>query len=224
MKKYLLILLTSSLLLSEIMLRIDRTWGFFLYALMITGCLIVLSKEENQSDLSKIIIIFLILPIIRIFELFLVFDLFWNVFIVYYVLLFLSSFYLFKSKMNIGYTKKGLYLLPLIVILSINLGFLGRILFEFENNFRLLLLIPLIAYTEEILFRGLIQNSIEKNYGLINSIIFTTLLYGIFSLSLGYPLFLLMSFASLIMSIIYIKKNIFLTISMNMIIHIFLFI
>ena len=224
MKKYLLVLLSLSMFLSEIILRINETAGFFLYGFLIAGCLISLAKAESLDNYGKLIIVFMILPIIRIAELFIVFEFFWRIFIVYYILLFLVSFYSIKFKINPGYTKEKLYLLPLVILLGVSLGFIGN-LFGFEKYAGLIFLIPLIAYSEEVLFRGLIQNFIEKSYGIFPSIFFTALLYGIFSLSFGFPAVLFLFFTAGIISFIYyFTKNIFLTIAINLILHLFLFV
>ena len=223
MKKYLLILLSLSVFLSEIILRINETAGFFLYSFLIAGCLISLAKAESLDNYGKLIVVIMILPIIRIVELFIVFEFFWKTFMVYFILLFLVSFYSIKFKINPGYTKKKLFLLPLVIVLGVSLGFLGNLL-GFEKYFGLIFLIPLIAYSEEVLFRGLIQNFIEKSYGVGISIVFTALLYGIFSLSFGFPV-LVIFFISLIISFVYsFTRNIYLTIAMNMIFHLFLFV
>jgi len=224
MKKYLLILFGLSVFLSEIILRINETVGFFLYCFLIAGCLISLAKAEFLNDYGKLIIVFMILPIIRIVELFLVFDFFWKSFIIYYILFFLVVFYSINFKINPGYTKKKLYFLPLVILISVCLGFIGN-LFDFERYVGIIFLIPLIAYSEEVLFRGLIQNFVKRNYGVLSSIIFTALLYGIFSLSFGFSGVFVIFLISFVISLIYnFTRNIYLTITMNMIFHLFLFV
>ncbi len=225
MGKYLLILFSLSLFLSEIILRINQTFGFLLYSFLIAGCLISLAKAESLDNPSKLIIVFMILPIIRIAELFIVFEVFWKTFIVYCILLFLVIFYSMEFKINPGYTTKKLYLLPLVIIFSIFLGVIGNSFFSFEKYGLFFFLIPLIAYSEEILFRGLIQNFIKKNYGVVYSILFTAVLYSIFSISSGFPAVLFILFTALIISsIYYFTENIFLTIAMNVVLQLFLFV
>ena len=224
MRKYLLVLLGLSVFLSEVILRINEIAGFFLYSFLIAGCLISLSRAESLNNHAKLIIVFMILPIIRIAELFIVFEFFWRVLIVYLLLFFLVTFYSIRFKINPGWTKEKLWLLPLVILVSIFLGYVGNVFFSFERYTELLLLIPLIAYSEEILFRGLIQNYAKKSYGAIASILFTALLYGIFSLGHGFPAVLFIFLVALITSLIYNStKNIFLVITINMILHFFLF-
>lgn len=224
MRKYLLVLLSLSMFLSEIILRINQTFGVFLYSLLITGCLIALSKKESLDNYGKLIIVFMILPIIRIVELFLVFEIFWRVFVVYFILLFLVSFYCLKFKINPGYTKEKLGLLPWVILVAVFLGFMGNVLFEFDKYLGFVFLIPIIAYSEEVLFRGLIQNLGEKSCGVFCSIFFSSFLYGIFSLSFGFSVIFIFIIAFVIGLTYYFTKNIFLTIAINMIFHLFLFV
>ncbi len=224
MRKYLLVLLSLSLLLSEIIIRISPVFGFFLYSSLIAGCLISFSKAEKLEDYSKLAIVLMILPIIRIAELFIGFDFLWRSISVYYVLCFLVTFYTIQFKINPGYTKRRLYLLPLVILAGVTLGFIGN-LFPFEKYSGFLLLLPIIAYSEEVLFRGLIQKLINNSYGGFSSIFFTSLLYSIFSLGYGLPIALFLFFVSLISCLIYhYTKNIFLTIAINLIFHGFILI
>jgi len=224
MRKYLLVLLSLSIFLSEIILRINEIAGFFIYSFLISGCLLSLSRAESLNNHAKLIIVFMILPIIRIAELFVVFEFFWKVLIIYLILFFLVSFYSIRFKINPGWTKKKLWLLPLVIVFSAILGYVGNVFFNFEGYPELLLLIPLIAYADEVLFRGLIQNYAKKSYGAVSSILFTALLYGIFSMSYGFPAVLFIFLMALTISLIYnFTRNIFLTIAMNMVFHVFLF-
>lgn len=225
MKKYLLVLLGLSVFLSEVILSINEVAGFLLYGFLISGCLIALSKTESLNNHAKLIIVFMILPIIRIAELFVVFEFFWKVLIVYLILFFLVSFYSMRFKINPGYIKEKLWLLPLVIVFSAFLGYIGNVFFSFEGYSKILLLIPLIAYSEEVLFRGLIQNYARKSYGAVASVLFTALLYGIFSLGYGFPAVLFIFLTALIICLVYnYTKNLFLTIAMNLILHFFLFV
>lgn len=224
MRKYLLVLLGLSVFLSEVILRINEVAGFFLYSFLIAGCLISLSRAESLNNHAKLIIVFMILPIIRIAELFIVFEFFWRILIVYLILFFLVTFYTIRFKINPGWTKEKLWFLPLVILISIFLGYIGNVFFGFKGHTGLLLLIPLIAYSDEVLFRGLIQNYAKKSYGAVSSILFTALLYGIFSLGYGFPAVLFIFLVALITSLVYnYTRNIFLVITINMIIHLFLF-
>jgi len=225
MKKGLLVLILLFIFLSEIGLKINVTLGFVFYIALITGVLLSLHKVESLDNYGKLAVIFLILPMIRIAEFFMNFDYFWKNLIVYYILLFLVCFYSFKFKINPGYNKKYLVLLPLAILLGISLGFLGNSLFSFEKDIKILILVPVIAYSEEVLFRGLIQNLIKKEYSWVIAVLITAIIYGIFSLSFGFNFLVFIFLVNLIISLIYnFAGNIFLTITINIILQTFLFI
>ncbi|MBS3073164.1 hypothetical protein J4477_05005 [Candidatus Pacearchaeota archaeon] len=171
LSKNLLILLSASVFLSEIILRVNETAGFLLYSFLILGCLLSLSKAKTLNDEAKLLIVFIVLPILRIAELFIFFESFWKIHLVYLILFFLVTFYSAKFKVNPGFFKENLWMIPIVIILSAVLGFTGNFFFTFEKHLELLFLIPLIAYSEEVLFRGLIQNYAEKGYGGIASIV-----------------------------------------------------
>ena len=96
-------------------------------------------------------------------------------------------------------------------------------MFELEKVAGILFIIPFIAYAEEVLFRGMIQNLVEKNYGVLSSVIISSLLYGIFTIGFGSIAFFML-FIGLVFSLIYLlTKNIYLTIAANMAVHLVLF-
>jgi len=224
MPKNSLFLLSISILLSEIILRLNETAGFFLYSFLILGCLITLSKAKSLNDEAKLLIVFIILPILRIAELFVLFPFFLKINIVYIILFFLVTFYSLKFKINPGFSKRNLWMIPLVIIISIILGIIGNAFISFEKYPGLIFSIPLIAYSEGILFWGLIQNYSEKNHGAIASIMFSSFLYSVFSLSLGFPAVLFIFISAFFIGITYNStKNIFLVITMNFILHLFLF-
>jgi len=225
MRKYLLILLISTIFLSEIILRVNEIAGFIFYISLITGVLISFHKAESLDDYGKLAVIFTIIPILRIAELFITLEFFWKTLIFYYLLFFLVTFYSIKFKINPGYTKKGLILMPLVIFLAISLGYLGNAFLNLDKYIGLLALLPIIAYSEEVLFRGLIQNLIKKIYSPLTSILSTALLYGIFSLSYSFSAIIFFFITALIISLVYnYTKNIFLTITINLILHFFLFV
>jgi len=223
MKKFLPILIGLSFLLSEILLKIDATFGFFCYIILITGCLISLSRKEELDVYGKLMFVLLILPMMRIAELFINFSYLWRSFIIYYVLLFLVLIYSGRFKINPGYTKKGLILLPLVIVLGVVLGALGNEVSEKYSEF--ILFLPIIVFSEELLFRGMIQNLVKEGYGTKLSIIIPSIVYVIFSLNYNLFTVFFLFIASLVSSIIYhYTKNIFLTITLNLIVHFFIFI
>jgi hypothetical protein len=114
--------------------------------------------------------------------------------------------------------------MPLVVILGVVFGLLSNGLFEFNKYPALFFLLPIIAFSEEILFRGLIQNLMSKEYGLIISLFFSSVLYCIFSVY-GFPALILIFLFSIINGIIYhYTKNIYLPVTISIIFHFFILI
>lgn len=225
MKKYLLILLGMALFLSEIILSVKPEFTFITYSILIGGCLISLSNEETLTNAGKLMIIFMILPIIRISELFLNFSFIWNTVVIYFIMFFLVVFYSMKFKIDPGYKSRFLILLPVVILLGITLGVLGNTLFEFEKIPRILSILPILVFSEEVLFRGLIQNLIQKESSGFTAVVFTSLIYGIFSVGFGFPALWFIFAISLIMSLIYaMTKNIYLTMTFSFILHLFIFV
>lgn len=229
MKKPFLILIIFAFLVSEIILRWNQLAGFLVYSVLIGIILVALEKEEHLQHLishsEKLLIFVLIVPIARIVEIFITFGLFWRILAFYSILAFLIIFYTRKFKINPGYTKKYLWFVPISIIIGILLGYLGNYVFNFEKNLILLTIIPLISLSEELLFRGMIQNYAKKDFGALFSMLSTSILFGIFSLGLGI-MFALFSFAcSLIICMIYDHtENIWLTIPINLAINVLLFV
>mgnify|MGYP001589383517 CR=1 FL=1 len=224
MRKYLLVFLTLSLLLSEAILEFSPVIGFLTYGLLITGCLISLSRTESLDNQGKLVISFMILPIVRVAELFIGFAYPLRSIIAYYILFFLVVVYSLKFKVDFSNWKRGLYFLPLTITFGIIIGITGNWLFNFDKYPEILLILPIMAFSEEALFRGLIQNLIKKDHGTFASIFFTAFLYGIFSLSLGIKFAFFMFLANLLLCLIYSKtKNIWMTIPVNFIMNLLLF-
>jgi membrane protease YdiL (CAAX protease family) len=221
-KKYLPIIMIPSLLLFEIILKVDPTIGFFCYTILVTGCLIILENQERLDLPNKLMIIILILPMIRVAELFIPLGYMWKTLIVYIALLFLSFIYSVKFDINPGFKKKGLRLLLLAVIFGVVLGTIGSKMIN-ENYRSLIFIIPLIVFAEELFFRGMLQNLTHQIYGNKISIIFPSLIYVIFSLNYTAPVILLFFLVSLANSLVYhYTKNIFLPIGLSLTFHFFM--
>ncbi len=221
MKKYLLWILSLGLILSEIILKLKPEFGFIVYSVLIGGCLIALAEHEKLDDYGKLIIIFMILPIVRVSELFIGFNFFVRSFVVYYILGFLVVFYGLKFKIDPGYSKKYLWYIPLVVILGGILGILGNV-FDFTHYSGWLFLLPIIAFSEEVLFRGLIQNLINKEYGVVYAIIISSIIYCVFSLYSFPMLFVVFAFSLVSGIIYYFSKNIYLSMIFNLVFHLFI--
>jgi membrane protease YdiL (CAAX protease family) len=227
MKKIYFIALIALFFILELVLWINQTVGFYAYVVLVGVILIALERDKSKEfDFTEKLLIFLtIIPIARISEFFIEFGFFWETFIFYFVISFLVIFYTKKFRINHGYTKKKLWFLPLSIVIGILMGYAGNYLFELEKYPELLVLIPLIVFSEEILFRGMIQN-FAGEYGSSFSIIITSLLVAIFSfMSLGYQFAIFLFMCNLIIGLIYDETgNIFLTIPISLILNLLLFI
>ena len=222
MNKYLLWLLAISLFLSEIILKFKPEFAFICYCFLIGGCLISLSLGDSLDNRGKLVIVFMILPILRISELFLQFNFIWNSFILYYLLLFLVVFYCIQFGFAPRFSSKFLFVLPIVLIFGGLVGVLGNMFFSFEKSIWFFSLLPIIAFSEELLFRGLIQNLTLREYGGVFSIFFTSLLYGIFSLGFGLEIAFFFFCVSLAVSFIYfLSEDFYLCFFVSLVLHLF---
>ena len=102
---------------------------------------------------------------------------------------------------------------PKIIVL----GLIGSLIFDIEKNRMIFYLLPLIAFSEEILFRGLIQREIKNIYNSLDGIFVSAIICFIFSFSYGAQLALFFLAVSLISAYFYNKtSNIWLSISINL--------
>lgn len=220
-----LLMVISSIIITEIILRINETAGFVFYLFLITGVLLAFSKIEHSINSKNLTIILLILPVLRIAELFIRFDFFWKALIFYYFLSFLVVYYSFEFRIKVGYTKKWLSLLPLVIILAVLLGVLGNSLLGFHKSLTFLIILPVLVYSEEVLFRGMIQNLAGNEFSYFFSILISAILYGVFSSTYGFYAFIFFFALAFITGLIYsITRNIFLTLTMSFIVNLILFV
>lgn len=223
--KKLIFMILAVMLFSEILLQINELVGFVCYTLLITGILLTLINLEKIDDSAKLIILFMIFPMIRILELFLHLSFYWRISVVYYLFLFLTIFYFIKFGFDFKSKQKSFWFILLSLVLGGIFGFLGSNFLEVQKSFWFITILPIIAFSEEVFFRGMIQKLIEKNYGIAYGIILTSMFYAIASLGLGIGLLPFFLLFSLVLSIIYsITKNVWLTLIMNLIVHLFMFV
>ena len=217
-KTFLFVIL--GILIAELIFSLNQTLGFVIYAVLL-GVVLISMEKDITLDKSEMLLIFLmIVPIARRSELFLPFTALWKIFAFYAVIAFLAIYYGEKFWIKSGNVKfEDLSYLVIIVIASIFVMAGAEYFFHMTNS----IVIPLIffiAYAEEILFRGEIQNLIGEKYGGAYAVFFTSLLYGIFTISYGFPIFLFAFLASIILCAIYqYTKNIYLTFMINVVFH-----
>lgn len=148
--------------------------------------------------------------------------------IVYSLLIVFSAVfqYIFPH-IGVGYTKKYLFWLPLIVLIGIMLGFGFSYVLPRNNHIPSLPFISAIIFiiaagiAEEIYFRGLVQ-SVFKAFGSITlSIAYTFFLYILFHIStLPYYTYGFMAYTLIASGLYAYKKNIFLLILFNISVNI----
>jgi len=227
MNKKLLTITLLILLILELTLLLNTQLGFILYAIIVLGTLIGLTALEDLRKYSidtKLITFLMIIPIVRMAEIFSNFDSIFRIAVVYLSLFFLVAFYLLKFKVNIGFTLKGIKFLPIALVVGIALGFIGNLFFNLEKNLFLFSLIAIISYSEEVFFRGLVQNTVREGYGIIWSLIVPSVLVFIFTLSLGILPAIFFFFVSLVTSTIYSwNKNIFIALIINLLVSVIMF-
>ena len=223
MKKSVIILGILMIILTELLLLLDLEVGFYAYLIVISVIFLFLSGESVLGKDVKIFLFLLILPIARISLFFVDFGYYWNVLIFYSIILFLSVYYIFELRINPGFIRKNLALFPLIIFLAIIIGFVSGIFVGFPSMV-LIALLPLSVFAEEILFRGLIQNFLRKEFSPVYSIFFTALIAGIFAASQGVSFFIVFFLFSLFNGIVYNStENLYLTIIFNLVFSVILF-
>lgn len=227
MNKRLIINVLIVMFLSEIILQVNELAGFVCYTLLLTGILLALVNVEKIDDPSRLVMILMIFPMIRILELFLHLGDYWRISVIYYLFLFLVLYYFIKFKFEYKPNRKGFWLVIMSVFLGLLLGYLGREAFSasIEKSLLFITIIPIVVLTEELFFRGMVQELITKNYGISYGIILTAIFYAIASLGFGLSLVLFFVLLSLILSIIYgMTKNLWLVMIINAIVHVFMFV
>lgn len=223
MKKYIPLVLGVFLLISEITLQKIPEIGFIVYTAFAATCIFFLSEIKSLGNHGKLIILFMIFPILRTAELFINLGFVWKTYLVYVILIFLTIFYAVEFNIKFGFRKKHLYFLPIALAIGGALGYFGSTLINTNKHLSLIGVLLIIALSEEILFRDMIQGLITKEYNFIISIIFTSIIYAILSLSLGIYFAILMFVMSLISCLSYhYTKNIVLSMAINIGLHFFL--
>lgn len=201
MKTFIISLMLFLVVFTEILLVINATMGFILYIIFLTSVCIILSKKEDLNQFDKLLSVLLVVPLIKILQIFITLSFPWKHLLGYVTLLALSVYYLrwFKIKVNM----KGNYsVLPLVAIVGILVGFLGKIFSVGIAEFSILLIFVMVL-SEELFFRGLVQKTSEPVIGTSLSIIMPALFYGLVHISFGlFPFVYFLAFG-LISGIIY---------------------
>lgn len=214
-------------ILAEVLMLYYPVFGVLFYFLLITGVLTALAYSGSFKEEHEMLVIFSIIVLARVIGLFLNFGVIINNIIIYLSLGLAALYYSvrFNKIKKIGFFNKKIMFYPGAIVLGFLVGMAGNYLLNFEKYPNFLFIIPLIAFSEEVLFRGLMQNIIKKLDGRISSIFFTSLFYGIFSMSLGIYAAMFFFVASIVISTVYeYTDNIILTIVINLMIGVVLFV
>ena len=171
--RWIIPLMLFVLFLSEIILKVSLVLGFFSYFILITGILIVFSNLDFLKDCDKLLVCFMIFPMFRVASLFVNLDVFWGFFLKSYIFLFLVIFYFFIFNMKLK-GKFRPFLIFIIVVLGIVIGFFGDFFLDMEKNLFLIIFLPLIVFSEEIFLKLMIQEEVEKVFGRFFAVVFTS--------------------------------------------------
>ena len=149
------LLIIVGLAIVEFILNSFPTIGFFIYAVFVGIILIVMENEIQHTKEEKVLIFLAIIPICRLAEIFLNFNFFWNTLVFYLLVISLTVFYAIKFWFRIRknpFIGNPLYFV-IVLLLATSATIVAK--YAFKMDFvGLVFLIPIIAYAEEIYFRG----------------------------------------------------------------------
>lgn len=186
---------------TEVLLVVSATMCIILYIMFLISICIILSKKENLNQFDKLLSILLVVPLIKILQIFIIISFPWKYLLGYATLLIVSIYYIWLFKIKIK-TKENYLTIPLVAIIGILVGFLGKIFSIGTMEFSILL-VCMMVFSEELFFRGLIQKTSAPVIGIPFSIIMPALFYGLLHSSLGiFPFVYFLAFG-LISGIIY---------------------
>ncbi|MCD4770909.1 CPBP family intramembrane metalloprotease [archaeon] len=212
-------------LLNEIIMGVSENAGAFMYLVLMNIVLLVVLRRERLIDVDRMIVVFLVVPLVRVAGLFMDISYIWKMFLGYGVLLFLGMYYLYKFNINLGGVWKFLWALPIVVLSGILVGVLGNFVFAVDKELALIMLLPLVVFSEEIFFRGLMQNSVRKCCGNFYSVLVPAMVYGALSLYLGAGLAVLFFFIGIFSGLLYSStRNILLSIAFSLPVSVFIFV
>lgn len=148
--------------------------------------------------------------------------------IVYSLLIVFSAVYQYKfPHIGLGYTKKHLLWLPLVLIIGIFLGTVFSVVLPKNNHIQSLSFLSAIIFiiaagiAEEIYFRGIVQSVFKAFGSTILSIAYTFFLYILFHVTtLPYYAYGFMVYTLFASGLYVYKKNIFLLIFFNISVNI----
>ena len=142
----LLYLLLLFVLISEIILKINNTAGVIFYGIFLIGILMSVSFSKNFGKIQEFLLVFMIFPLIKIADSFLLIYVPWRAELISLIVLILGIYYIWKFKVDLGSINKILWLIPLVIILGISLGILGNYLFSIKAASYVLAILPITIF------------------------------------------------------------------------------
>ena len=89
--------------------------GAIMYFVLMSVSLILLSRQNGLDNISQMIIVFLVVPLVRIAGLFMDISYVWKIVLGYGILLFLGVYYLREFDIDIGSVREYIWMMPLVV-------------------------------------------------------------------------------------------------------------
>lgn len=228
-QKLLLLNLIMLIFLSEVTLFSWPLIGIFVNAFILTFLLMAAAFAKVSRNL---LVCLSTIPAARLIG-FLVpqADTFLRTTLFYYSALILSFGYLFHLRIKkTGHNLKGIENLPLMIMAGVLLGSLEYAILPKECPNPAISLgsaVPFFlffGYTEELLFRGLIQNSAAEFTKPLSSVLFTSILYTFVHLNSGLYGVALALLTGLATSIVFQRtRNIFLVTALNTTVNLLVF-
>lgn len=228
-QKLLLLNLTMLIFLSEVTVFFWPFIGMFVNAFILTSLLISAVFDKASRNLLACLSI---IPAVRLVGFSIPStDIFLRTALVYCSIFVLCFGYQVCLKIKKTWHRlKHIRDLPLMIIIGVLFGsleyaFLPKEGFNLGISFSSALLFFLfLGYTEELLFRGLIQNLVEKITKPLYSILFTSILYTFVHINNSLSGTALAFFVSMIVSTVFHrKKNIFLVTALNTTVNLLVF-
>lgn len=215
------IIIILAVLILELIIKINPLIGALL---SFAGVLIVLGIASKMDymleDKKQIMLLAAGIVAVKTTLLFLPLNYFYKTLFSYLMFSFLAVYYAYES----AQVNKNLKFKTVLwgVSVAIILAHSGMILAGIEDKW-IFFLIPLIAFSEECLFRRLFFEHLEKREGVLFAAIFTSMLYAVFAINLGFFSALFFFSMSLVFSLFYFKtRSLLFTMALNALVHMFL--
>jgi membrane protease YdiL (CAAX protease family) len=220
-----MVFLLALTLLSEMMMNFDVRIAFGLYFSMVLFFLYSFSKAGALNSDGILASIFIVIPMIRIVQIFVYINIFWNIFIVSICFLYLSVFLIRKYKISPGFNNNKSYYLLVALVIGMMFGVFSNYHFSIYKYSYLIYILPFAIFIEDLYFRGLLQNFIDYKYGKVTAVFFVSAFIFILSLGFGVDIAAYFFLVSLISGVLYADtKNIFVPYLFDLMVYLFYYV